>query len=124
MTRLTVSSFDGERQVEPATPEDAVAAIRSLGGEGDVSLGEPGDDWLGIAGGPALFFVGYSRAREGLTMQARATNPGSDPMQVVIGGQPTTLTPDYLVPLEVATAAAVHFLRYAEADPAIAWERM
>ena len=122
MPRLTVAMPNAHREVDEPTPEDVVAAIGSLQGAGEVSLGEPTEIWLGVAGGPGRYFVGFSSVQDGTTLQARAIDPHGGPIDAVIGGQPTTLDPAYLVPIGVATTAALHFLQAEEASPAITWD--
>src|SRR4051794_25349078 len=123
MPRMTVSTPAGDREVDQPEVEQVVAAIRSLDGNGEVGLGDPPGVWLGIAGGPHRYFVGYTNPDAGLTLQARATEPSGNDIEAVIGGQPTTLSAAYLVPVELATAVALHFLETGEASPSVLWDR-
>jgi hypothetical protein len=124
MPRLTVATSASDRQVDAPTAEEVVAAIEELHGDGEVGLGEPTGIWLGVAGGPDRYFVGYADAQAGLTLQARAEEADGHAVEALIGGQPTTLPPAYLVPIHVATAAALHFLEAEEPAPAVTWHRM
>lgn len=124
MARLTVTLPDGDRTVENPRPAEVETAIQSLDGDGEVHLGDPTEVFLGIAGGPHLFFVGYGRPNEGLMLQARSASPPESGLEVMIGGQRTTLEPQYLVPLEVASAAMRHFLATEEPSPTVGWDRM
>lgn len=124
MPHLTVATSTVVREVEEPTAEDVLAAIGLLHGDGEVELGEPTGVWLGVAGGPERYFVGFTNAGAGLTLQARAAEPPGEPAQAVIGGQPTTLSPSYLVPIDVARSAALHFLTAQEPAPSVAWEQM
>jgi hypothetical protein len=123
MLRLTVATLNADREVDEPTAEDVLAAIHSLHGDGEVGLGEPTGIWLGVAGGPDGYFVGYTNAEAGLTLQARAAEPYAEPVEAVIGGQLTTLPPTYLVPIDVATSAALHFLKAQEPAPSVAWDQ-
>ena len=101
-----------------------ITAIATLDGSGEIELYHPGVAWLGVAGGPWRFFVGCSLDEDGTIQQVRNMDPLEGGAEFVVGGQPTTLASNYLIPLEVATAAALYFLRKGAADPSITWDRM
>ncbi len=124
MPRLTVVTSLSDRELNGPTAEDVIAAIQALHGDGEVGLGEPTSIWLGIAGGPDRYFVAYADAHAGLTLQARTETTGGQPVEALIGGQSTTLPPAYLVSIDVATSAALHFLETQEPAPAVTWDRM
>jgi hypothetical protein len=124
MPRLTVATSASDREVDAPTAEDVVAAIEELHGDGEVGLGDPTGVWLGVAGGPDRYFVGYTDAQAGLTLQARAEEADCQPAETLVGDQPTTLPPAYLVPIDVATAAVLHFLEAEEPAPAVNWDRV
>ncbi len=77
-----------------------------------------------MAGGPDKYFLGYCREGDGAILQARAVESVGGTVEMVIGGQPTSIEAEYTVTLDAATAAVLHFLETGEADPAIGWEQM
>jgi hypothetical protein len=76
MLRRTVQSTGGHRYrtIEEPQPEDVITAIVALDGKGEIELDHPGVAWLGVAGGPRRYFVGYSRDDDGMIQQARNIN--------------------------------------------------
>jgi Immunity protein Imm1 len=110
-------------RIDDVGHDAVISAIRTLDGHREVELFGRGA-WLGIAGGPDQLFIGYSTDVDGQILQALADHPSAEPVQVMVGGQPTTLAPEFLVPPEVAQKAALHFLATRRPSPEVAWERM
>ncbi len=114
---VVTSSGAGQRHVADPSPAELVAAIQALEGAGEVELDAPGRGWLGVAGGPRQYLVGFARASDEAIQQARGAERGGGSAEMVIGGQPSSIAAEYTVTLEAATAAALHFCREARRIP-------
>ena len=127
MTQLFVHRYGrdgpGVTKVDAASPEMVRSAIANLDGHGEVELLGSGV-WLSIAGGPDRMFIGYSNDADSQILQALADQPPREAIEVIIGGQQTTLAPQYLVSPHVAETVALHFLATGQPSPEIAWDRM
>jgi hypothetical protein len=122
MARLVVHSST-EVQVDLASPgsDDVLAGLAKLAGRNELEL-TSAQAWLEVAGGPDRFFVAYSRQEEGAIWQMRGDGRAGDVAEFMVGGQPTTLPSEYLVPLDVATAAVQYFLATDERLPTVEWD--
>jgi hypothetical protein len=74
--------------------------------------------------GPRQYFLGFARANDEAIQQVRGAEWVGGSVEMVIGGQPTSIAAEYTVTLEAATAGALHFLQGGQADPALDWEQM
>ena len=110
-------------KVDDAGPDMVHSAIAALDGHGEIELLGTGS-WLSIAGGPDRLFIGYCNDADPQILQALADRPSEEAIEVIVGGQQTTLAPEYLVSPQVAQTAALHFLATGQPSPDIAWERM
>jgi Immunity protein Imm1 len=127
VTRLTICVVNDSGRIEStdvddAAPSDVVTAVEALDGTGEIYLGDPSDVWLGVAGGPARYFVGYCSSNAGTILQALAEDPPTESIEFVIGGQPTPMAPQYLVDRRTALDAALHFLTTHEPTSTVAWD--
>lgn len=79
---------------------------------------------MNVAGSPDRLFIGYYADADPQILQALANQPSGEPIEVMVGGQLTTLVPRYLVSTHAAQTAALHFLGTGKPSPEIAWERI
>ncbi len=111
------------KEQDNAGPTHLADALTALDDRREIELVGDSGAWLGIAGGPTYFFLGYSGPDDTI-WQAVADHPPTESTAVIIGGQPTVLSARYLVGAETARAAAVHFIKVEERLPTILWEQM
>jgi len=102
-------------------------AIRHLDGEGfhDLFLYPAISDvetFLGIGGGAGRYFVGISDHAERVGQVLNTKDPSDVREDIMCGGQVTSVPRRFLVDLQTAVTAAVHYLDTAAAAPALSWE--
>jgi hypothetical protein len=110
-------------KIDDVSPDMVVSAITNLDGHGELELLATGT-WLAIAGGSDRLFIGYCSDADPQILQALADQPSGEAIEVMVGGQRTTLAPQYLVSPAVAQTAALHFLATGQPSPEITWQRM
>jgi hypothetical protein len=111
-------------RVTSATPSDVSDALESLDGTRDLYLSVAEPVWLGIAAGPDRFFLAWTDDGESCIYQAVASEPGPEHGEFIVGGQKTSLAPEYLVAKADALQAALHFLATGDRSPVVEWRRM
>jgi Immunity protein Imm1 len=118
-TDETVVYDPSRRQVEQA--------IRHLDGEEFHGLFlYPGicdvEAFLGIGGGAGRYFVGISDHAERAGQVLNTQDPSDVCEDVMCGGQVTSIPRRFLVDLQTAVTAAVHYLDTGAADPTLSWD--
>lgn len=107
-----------------ASEDNLPSQIQDLAGEGELELIGTAGRWLGVCGGPTSFFVAWTRDEGSEIWQAVSSDPPDASVEVVVGGQLTTLVPRYLLSLSVAREAAMRFLADESRYPGVVWDRM
>jgi hypothetical protein len=118
-TDETIVHDPSRRQVEQA--------IRRLDGEEFHGLFlYPGtsdvETFLGIGGGAGRYFVGISDHAERVGQVLNAKDPSDVCEDIMCGGQVTSIARRFLVDLQTAVTAAMHYLDSADAAATLSWE--
>ncbi len=120
--RVSWDDEDGEHDTE-GSASVVRARVRALDGDARtyVSLGDPDNHLMcgGDAGRGVVVYVQRGDINEQLV-----SGGGDDSVEVVVaGGQPGDYPSRFVVPVESAEKAALHFLSAEEPDDGLAWER-
>jgi Immunity protein Imm1 len=117
------SGYDSQVIASPSDDEIAHAIAQLDGGErNDLYLRDISGSWMGIAGGPDRVIVTFAAGEDGPLSQAvdhaAATGPE---VEIVVGGQMVTQSPQALFGVKVATDVACKFARTGERSTALTW---
>ena len=116
--------YDSEIRSGPSDDE-VRAAVRALNGadRNDLYLRDTSGPWLGVGGGPDRFMVTFTAGTEGPFFQSRDmfAPPGPD-IELIVGGQLISMTPELLVGRDDAIRVAVDFARSGARSAAVDWQ--
>jgi hypothetical protein len=116
--------YDSRVIVSPSDDDIAHAIVQLNGAErNDLYLRDASGSWMGIAGGPDRVIVTFAAGEEGPFSQAvDHTAPLGSEVEIVVGGQMITQSPQGLFAAKVATDAACEFARTGHRSTTLTWQ--